>query len=465
MNRQTCTLCIIARDEEATIGQTIKSALAVSDEIVVVDTGSADNTRLIAEGYGAKIVDAPWSDDFAAARNAGLEAAGSDWILVLDADERLQPVRPVEFRKLLSDDGVAGYRVRILAAEGAAAEPASGETLRLFRNHPHVRYCYPIHERIGIALANWGEARGLRVADSVLAVRHDPGGDGKASARHERNLRILQQALAEYPYEPYFAYRLGCATLTTDGDDALPVAGLAASAAPLARAWGIVAGMAPADAALLDYGPDLARRLAAAHTALERHAEALSVATAARAIFREDPELDLRWAAVVVRGLGGEEAPDDAFAGLADAAERILDEAAGGGEPDGAITGRRRFALCLLGELALWRGRNDAAAGFFEASLAGDEAYAPGWRGLGDCARRGGDPRRALGLYLRAVTASELDYRSWLRGSRVLTELGFNDNAASWLQKHRSGFPEHPPARAEGVPDAADVPTPETLRV
>jgi glycosyltransferase involved in cell wall biosynthesis len=66
MKRQTVSLCIIARDEEATIGMAIKSVLALVHEIVVVDTGSHDNTRIIAEGYGARVVDVAWEDDFSA---------------------------------------------------------------------------------------------------------------------------------------------------------------------------------------------------------------------------------------------------------------------------------------------------------------------------------------------------------------------------------------------------------------
>ena len=113
MKRKTVSLCMIARDEEATIGMAMKSAMALVDEIIVVDTGSHDNTRIIAEGYGARVVELRWQDDFAAARNAGLAEATGEWILVLDADERLQPIRPVAFQSLVQDEEVAGYRVQI----------------------------------------------------------------------------------------------------------------------------------------------------------------------------------------------------------------------------------------------------------------------------------------------------------------------------------------------------------------
>ena len=75
MKRKTVSLCLIARNEEATIGMAIKSVLALVDEVIVVDTGSDDNTRIIAEGYGARVLDVAWEDDFAAARNAALAEA------------------------------------------------------------------------------------------------------------------------------------------------------------------------------------------------------------------------------------------------------------------------------------------------------------------------------------------------------------------------------------------------------
>ena len=102
MRKNSLSLCMIVRDAEETVGRAIESVRDVVDEIVVVDTGSVDNTRIIVEGYGARVIEFPWIDDFSAARNAGLAAASGDWTLILDADEVLEPVSPQGMRRLLS---------------------------------------------------------------------------------------------------------------------------------------------------------------------------------------------------------------------------------------------------------------------------------------------------------------------------------------------------------------------------
>ncbi len=84
------TCVIITLNEEDNIAECISSARQVCDEIVVVDAESTDNTVSIASANGAVIISKPWTG-FADARSAGAEAATHDWILSLDADERLSP--------------------------------------------------------------------------------------------------------------------------------------------------------------------------------------------------------------------------------------------------------------------------------------------------------------------------------------------------------------------------------------
>ncbi len=87
----TLTVCMIARDEGATIGRALESVSGIADEIIVVDTGSRDETKEIARRFGARVIDVPWEDDFSKARNIGLREATGEYILCLDADEFIDP--------------------------------------------------------------------------------------------------------------------------------------------------------------------------------------------------------------------------------------------------------------------------------------------------------------------------------------------------------------------------------------
>ena len=79
--------CYITKNEERNIARSLQSLADAVDEIIVVDTGSTDGTREIAEALGARVLDFSWQDDFSAPRNFAVEAASGDWIVFLDADE------------------------------------------------------------------------------------------------------------------------------------------------------------------------------------------------------------------------------------------------------------------------------------------------------------------------------------------------------------------------------------------
>ena len=111
--RPLLSLCLIVRDEAERIGRCLDAALPIADEIVVVDTGSTDGTAAIAEAKGARVVPFVWIDDFAAARNAALDAARGDWILMLDADEVLERPRPARLRTLLAEARDPAFTVDI----------------------------------------------------------------------------------------------------------------------------------------------------------------------------------------------------------------------------------------------------------------------------------------------------------------------------------------------------------------
>lgn len=83
----TISLCMIVRDEEDVISRCLDSVKDIVDEIIIVDTGSKDNTKEIVKGYTDKVFDFEWIDDFSAARNYSFSKATKDFILWLDADD------------------------------------------------------------------------------------------------------------------------------------------------------------------------------------------------------------------------------------------------------------------------------------------------------------------------------------------------------------------------------------------
>ncbi len=83
------SVCIITKNEQRNISACILSVKSIADEIIVADTGSSDQTIALAHVLGARTASIPWTDDFAAARNECLDLASHEWVLFIDADERL----------------------------------------------------------------------------------------------------------------------------------------------------------------------------------------------------------------------------------------------------------------------------------------------------------------------------------------------------------------------------------------
>jgi hypothetical protein len=99
--RATLTVCTITLNEEQRLPATLASVADIADEIIVVDSGSSDQTREIAARSGARVIRHPWAG-FAQQRNVALDAATGDWVLELDADERVTPGLAAELRAFLA---------------------------------------------------------------------------------------------------------------------------------------------------------------------------------------------------------------------------------------------------------------------------------------------------------------------------------------------------------------------------
>jgi len=87
--RASLSLCMIVKDEEANLKKYLPDFINAVDEFIIIDTGSTDNTIKTAEEFGAKVFETEWCGDFAKLKNEVMSYAKSDWILILDADEKI----------------------------------------------------------------------------------------------------------------------------------------------------------------------------------------------------------------------------------------------------------------------------------------------------------------------------------------------------------------------------------------
>jgi tetratricopeptide (TPR) repeat protein len=205
------SLTMIVKNEAATLGRCLASVRDIVDEIVVVDTGSSDNTKDIARQYGARVFDFPWCDNFAAARNESIRQATGQWLLWLDADEYFDDANRAKLRDLLAnlgDDNTA-YVMKCVCVSGQVSNTATHvDHVRLFRSHPALRWDYRVHEQILPALQRAGHA----VRFTNIAITHTGYTDPTLRYKKlERNLRLLHLDLAERPNDAFTLFNLGWA--------------------------------------------------------------------------------------------------------------------------------------------------------------------------------------------------------------------------------------------------------------
>lgn len=199
------SVCLIVRNEEANIRSCLESVRSIARQVIVVDTGSTDQTREIAEAAGAEVHDFAWCDDFSRARNYSLEQANQPHILVLDADERLDAESLPALRDYLEQSQEAAGRVRLHNLDEADDVQTVGEITRLFPNSVDWRYSGRIHEQL--------TAGGLppRTVSTEVVIRHHGYTEAavRANRKAERNLRLLLLELEQQPDNPYLHYQIG----------------------------------------------------------------------------------------------------------------------------------------------------------------------------------------------------------------------------------------------------------------
>jgi tetratricopeptide (TPR) repeat protein len=275
--RATLTACLITRNEIDSLPRCLKSIRPVADQIIVVDTGSTDGTREAARRLGAEVHDLPWSDDFAAARNAAIERAACDWVLIMDADEQLPPGSAAQLRELLARPPQAAVCQLLTYAPSSTPARAGLDLvghLRLFRRGLGIHFQGAIHEQL---VDREGRLIDSAVATGIVVHHHGYLESREAVAeRGERNLRLLSARAEAEPDNAYVLFHLGHAQLASGEAEA----GVSA----LRRALDLADDSQP-------FRPKTAVLLAQALQFFGRHAQAEEAIRAVLASHPEDPEL------------------------------------------------------------------------------------------------------------------------------------------------------------------------------
>ncbi|MGH9533599.1 MAG: glycosyltransferase [Terriglobales bacterium] len=232
--KPTLALSLIVRDAAADLAKCLASVEGVVDEIVVADTGSRDDSIAVARRHGARVIPISWDNDFAAARNAALAECRADWVLSLDADQRLDPAAGPILRGLMAQpSGPPGYQASIrnyvLSARvhmyAAAAKPndfrleearpypayVEHENALFFRRRPDIYFVGRVHETTARCI----EALCGQVGPPCFIVHHFTFTENPETRRRKDLLyrELGRQKLAERPDDPRSYLELGAEEL------------------------------------------------------------------------------------------------------------------------------------------------------------------------------------------------------------------------------------------------------------
>ena len=221
--------CYIVKNEAENLKRSLSSIQGQVDEVVVVDTGSTDQTVSVAEDFEARIYSFAWQDDFASARNYALSKITGDWIVLLDADEYFSVGASCNLREIIRAYGESSCNGLLVKMDNI--DSSSGELLdsfyqlRLVRRQPGLAYQGRIHEELlrdGKSLDNL-----YKVSPDLLRIVHTGYSRALSKAKAVRNLQILRADIADgRPEQELYRYLCDCYDGLGDQEKALEYAWL-----------------------------------------------------------------------------------------------------------------------------------------------------------------------------------------------------------------------------------------------
>lgn len=201
--------CLIVKNEEKHLERCLASLKGNVDEIVVVDTGSNDNTVQIAQSFGATVAIFDWQEDFSAARNIGLELATGDWALWIDADEEVAPESWGPIREALMRPHFGGFFIRIInfMDEEGDANTYTHAPVRLFQLRPEVRFTGRVHEQVMPSLDDLQLPCAHLTGATIYHYGYRPS-DMQEKSKLDRTISMLEKEVREFPEDAFHWFNL-----------------------------------------------------------------------------------------------------------------------------------------------------------------------------------------------------------------------------------------------------------------
>lgn len=211
-SRPSISLCMIVKNEEEFLNNCLKSICDFVDEIIIVDTGSEDNTVAIAQKYTDRVYHHPWENSFSKARNQVLKYASCDWVFQIDADEELVEGGGEKLHEAVRSAGEADIiYIMILSSYSKGTKTTSHNVERLFKNNGIIHYEGAVHNRI------IGGTRPL--FSSIQLIHHGYDVDNeKFEAKFKRTTELLKQEISNGPQNPLNHHYLGVSYLSMKMD-------------------------------------------------------------------------------------------------------------------------------------------------------------------------------------------------------------------------------------------------------
>lgn len=208
--KKTVSLCMIVKNEEKHLHRCLSSVKGLVDEMIIVDTGSVDDTIEIAKTFNAKIYHYEWDNNFSNARNFSLSHATKDWIILMDADDEFLNEDKEKFIDIVNLSNKHGHYFKTLsyAGDNIGDSTVSNLNLRLIKNNDKYKFKGAIHEQID---ATDGDIDYTNFSTEDVTVIHYGYLNNVVADKNkrERNIKILQDELNKNPDNNFHIFNLG----------------------------------------------------------------------------------------------------------------------------------------------------------------------------------------------------------------------------------------------------------------